>query len=239
VSERDVGEEEEPYQHSLVLPQQFYSRETVEVARDLLGKILVRTLHKNISLEGRIVEVEAYRGRDDPASHAHRGLTERNKIMFDRVGLAYIYLIYGNHHCLNITARIESEQAGAVLLRAIEPVKGINYISRNRNIKEAKLQARREGKIQTSPQLTNGPGKLTQGMQITRKLNGIDLTDRKSDLYVRRDVESRSEPEIVSTQRVGIKRGKDKKWRFYVKGNAFVSKPQTLHVEKLSCNDFP
>nr|MDO8134614.1 DNA-3-methyladenine glycosylase [Candidatus Njordarchaeum guaymaensis] len=215
---------EESLQRSVVLPQEFYSRETVKVAKDLLGKILVRTLRKKILLEGRIVEVEAYRGRDDPASHAYGALTERNRVMFHRVGLAYVYFIYGNHYCLNATARSKSEEAGAVLLRAIEPLKGITHIFRNRNIKEERL-ARREGEARPPPQLTNGPGKLTQAMRVTGKLNGIDLTDRMSELHVRRNVESKSEAEIVSTQRVGINKGKDKPWRFYIKGNAFVSKP--------------
>jgi DNA-3-methyladenine glycosylase len=231
-----VREEEDSLQQSIVLPRGFYSRETVEVAKDLLGKILVRTLRSNIILEGRIVEVEAYRGIDDPASHAYRGPTDRNRVMFGRVGLAYIYFIYGNHYCLNITAKSESEQAGAVLLRAIEPLKGIRYIFRNRNIKEGRLPARREGKVQPPPQLTNGPGKLTQAMRITDRLNGIDLTDQMSKLYVRRDVESKSETEIVSTQRIGINRGIDKLWRFYVKNSGFVSKPQKTYVEKLRRN---
>jgi len=238
VKDRVVREKEESLQQSVVLPRGFYLRETVEVAKDLLGKILVRTLRKNIILEGRIVEVEAYRGRDDPASHAYRGPTDRNKVMFGQVGLAYIYFIYGNHYCLNITAKSESEQAGAILVRAIEPVKGIKYIFRNRNIKGGRLPARREGKVQPPPQLTNGPGKLTQAMRITGRLNGIDLTDQMSDLYICRDAESKFETEMVSTQRIGINRGKDNLWRFYVKGNAFVSKPPKTYVEKLPRNTF-
>jgi DNA-3-methyladenine glycosylase len=217
--------EEGSLQQPNVLPQQFYSRETVDVAKDLLGKILVRTLRKNRVLEGRIVEVEAYRGKDDPASHAYRGLTERNKVMFGQVGTAYVYFIYGNHYCLNVTARIGSEEAGAVLIRAIEPTSGTRYMLKNRRIDERNLQRKMERGTIPPPWLTNGPGKLTQAMRITRKQNGIDLTNRMSELWLREDIEGKSEINIESTERVGINRGKDRPWRFYIKDNAFVSKP--------------
>jgi DNA-3-methyladenine glycosylase len=220
-----VRERAESPRESFVLPREFYSRETVEVAEDLLGKILVRRLRKSVILEGRIVEVEAYRGRDDPASHAYRGPTKRNEVMFDRVGLAYVYFIYGNHYCLNITARDASEQAGAVLLRALQPLGGIGRMLKNRDLRKETLLAGRQRTEQPSPNVANGPGKLTQAMGITGKLNGIDVTDRMSELNVRGDAEDATDVEIVSAQRIGIARGKDKAWRFFVKDNAFVSKP--------------
>ena len=220
---------EELLQQSVVLPRKFYSRETIEAAKDLLGKILVRKMHKNMMLEGRIVEVEAYRGKDDPASHAYRGPTDRNKVMFGPVGISYIYVIYGNHYCLNITARSKSEQAGAVLIRAIEPTEGIGHMFRNRNMKERRPRELKEEKMWLPRQLTNGPGKLTQAMQITGKQNGIDLTDQMSELHVNTDIGGIHEIEIVSAERVGINRGKDRPWRFYIKGNRFVSKTQ-IHL---------
>jgi DNA-3-methyladenine glycosylase len=204
------------------LPLEFYSRETVDVAKELLGKTLVRRVCKGALLEGRIVEVEAYRGRDDPASHAYRGQTERNKVMFERVGLAYIYFIYGNHYCLNVTAREESEQAGAILLRALEPIKGLKYMLRNRSPKDER--SLRRGEVPPPPRLTNGPGKLTKAMQVTGKLNGSDMTDFASSLFIANHSEDADDLKIVSAPRIGIKVGKDRLWRFYIGNNRFVSR---------------
>jgi DNA-3-methyladenine glycosylase len=207
------------------LPREFYATETIDVAKELLGKILVRRLPRRVLLEGRIVEVEAYRGTDDPASHAYRGVTERNRVMFHQVGLAYIYFIYGNHYCLNATAKSKSEKAGAVLLRALQPVKGTTRMMRNRGLSKKKLVTGIEREATPTPLLTNGPGKLTEAMQITGKLNGIDMTDSVSELIIREDLECSSEIETVSAKRIGISEGKDKPWRFYIKNNRFVSKP--------------
>jgi DNA-3-methyladenine glycosylase len=212
-----------PFRQQVALPLEFYSRETVDVAKDLLGKALVRHVRKSVVLEGRIVEVEAYRGRDDPASHAYKGQTERNKVMFGRVGLAYIYFIYGNHYCLNVTARRESEQAGAVLLRAIEPIKGIKYMMRNRGEKEERAPRRGEN-VAPPLHLANGPGKLTEAMQITRKLDGADMTDCDSTLFIKEHAESPDDLQIVSTPRIGINLGKDRLWRFYIRDNRFISR---------------
>jgi DNA-3-methyladenine glycosylase len=212
-----------PFRQQVALPIEFYSRETVDVAKDLLGKSLVRHVRKSVVLEGRIVEVEAYRGRDDPASHAYRGQTERNKIMFERVGLAYIYFIYGNHYCLNVTARRESEQAGAVLLRAIEPIRGIKCMLRNRGEKEERAPRRGE-KVAPPLHLANGPGKLTEAMQITRKLDGADMTDCDSALFIGEHAEGADDLQIVSTPRIGINLGKDRLWRFYIRDNRFISR---------------
>jgi len=192
---------------SRILPRFFYARNTVQVARDLLGKRLAR-IKGRMRMLGRIVEVEAYRGIDDPASHAFRGLTIRNQPMFGQPGHAYVYFTYGNHYCLNVT----TEQVGipgAVLIRALEPLEGLNAMRRLRpKVSDLKL--------------TNGPGKLTKAFAIDKSLNEIDMT-KQGPLYI---LESGPESfEIVATQRVGIRDGKDRMWRFYVSGNAYISRP--------------
>lgn len=183
------------------LPRSFYSRKTEIVARDLLGCILVHEINgKKIS--GKIVETEAYLGENDPGSHASRGMTPRNKIMFGKPGVAYVYFIYGNHYCLNFVTEREGV-AGAVLIRALEPLEGLEEMMRRRGRKN---------------NLTNGPGRLTQALGITRAHNGIDLTG--DELYVLRGEKPK---EIVTTTRIGIREGADLKLRFYIKGNKFVS----------------
>jgi len=186
------------------LQRKFFSRRTDLVAEDLLGCILVRKIG-NKKLSGKIVETEAYFGEDDPASHAFRGITPRNKLMFGKPGFAYVYFIYGNHYCLNFTTEIEGK-AGAVLIRALEPLEGIDMMMKNRGVEEAR-------------KLTNGPGKLTQALQITKEQNGLDLTG--NILYV---LSGERPLETVKKTRIGIKNGKDMKLRFYIKGNVFVSK---------------
>ena len=186
------------------LTREFYSRKTNSVAKDLLGCVLVRRIGDK-KLSGKIVETEAYFGENDPASHAFCGITPRNKIMFGSPGVAYIYLIYGNYHCLNFVTE-KNNIAGAVLIRALEPLDGIKIMKKNREIDEIKM-------------LTNGPGKLTQAFDITRDQNGLDLTG--NTLYVLRG----PKPEkIVQTTRIGINKGKELKLRFYIKGSEFVSK---------------
>ncbi|UCF58718.1 MAG: DNA-3-methyladenine glycosylase [Candidatus Bathyarchaeota archaeon] len=185
----------------------FYTRETLTVAEELLGKKLVRYTN-NTRLVGKIVEVEAYRGSDDPGSHAYRGMTPRNRLMFGKGGFAYVYFTYGMHYCFNVVT--ESQNApGAVLIRALEPLNGIETMRKNRGNKNVL-------------DLTNGPAKLTEAMNITKKQNGLDLT-RSKELFI-------SEPkvkenfEFVPTKRIGIKVGVDKPWRFYMRDNKFVSR---------------
>jgi DNA-3-methyladenine glycosylase len=158
-------------------------------------------------MQGRIVEVEAYRGSDDPASHAFRGLTPRNAPMFGEPGHAYIYFTYGNHYCLNITTQ-GSGIPGAVLIRAIEPTEGLGAMRRQRqNVPDSEL--------------TNGPGKLTKALGINKSLNEADMTKR-GPLFV---TESEgAEFEIVRSARVGIRQGTDRLWRFYIANNPYVSK---------------
>ncbi|MGQ4832510.1 MAG: DNA-3-methyladenine glycosylase [Candidatus Asgardarchaeia archaeon] len=189
------------------IPRQFYNRHTVEVAKDLLGHFLVRKLGDKY-LVGKIVEVEAYRGEDDPGSHAYRGITPRTKIMFGEPGHAYVYLIYGMYYCLNVTTEPEG-QAGAVLFRAIEPIKGIEIMKANRKVNDIR-------------KLTSGPARLTLALRIDKSLNGIDMT-KDGPLFIAENP-NKENFEIVETTRIGIKVGLDKLWRFYIKGNLFVSK---------------
>jgi DNA-3-methyladenine glycosylase len=190
-------------QESTVLPRDFYSRPAIEVARDCLGKILVHG-----KTAGRIVEVEAYLGVDDRAAHAWRGVTDRTRVIFGEPGHAYVYFIYGMYECLNFVAE-PAGQAGAVLIRALEPVAGIATMRRRRPT------AKRDEDI------ANGPGKLTLAMGITRKQNGADLT--ASTLQVR---SLRVEPaiEILTTPRIGITHCADWPLRFLIAGNRFASR---------------
>jgi len=138
-----------------ILPRSFYAKDTVKVAKDLLGKKLIRKIG-NRTISGIITETEAYRYKDDPASHAHRNQTERNKAMFGEVGRAYVYFTYGMYYCVNAVAKSNSVRAGAVLIRSLEPREGINFM----NIKR---------KTKSNSNLTNGPAKLTQALNITKK----------------------------------------------------------------------
>ena len=188
---------------SSVLGVGFYSRGAIEVARDLLGTVLVRG-----RTAGRIVEVEAYLGLDDLAAHASRGITNRTRVLFGPPGHAYVYLIYGMYECLNIVAE-PAGSAGCVLIRALEPVCGLE-----------KMRARRPA-ARKPEQLCSGPGKLTLAMGITRELNGAPVT--RGELTVR----AQGEPEpfdIAVSPRIGINECVDWPLRFYVADSAFVSK---------------
>ncbi len=189
----------------------FYQRPTEVVAKDLLGKKLVRIIRNNnkqFRLAGVIVETEAYGHSDDLASHAYVGPTGRNKIMFGDVGRAYVYFTYGNHFCLNVSARRSRVEAGAVLIRGIAPVEGV----------ELMRQLRRVDDIFS---LTSGPGKLTQVLNITSSLNGTDMTSSESQIYI----EFGNRPKrIVTTPRIGITRAVDKEWRFIDPSSPFISR---------------
>ena len=180
------------------LPRKFYQRETTIVARELLGKKLVRKIG-NYEMSGVIIETEAYRHKDDPASHAFRGITERNKIMFGEAGMAYVYFTYGMHYCFNVVAKKPKITAGAVLIRGIIPEKGIKRMEKNRNVKKFK-------------NLTNGPAKLTQALEITKEHYGIDLT-KKIEIYIEEGLEVKK---IKKSTRVGIKNGKEMLWNFQI-----------------------
>jgi DNA-3-methyladenine glycosylase len=182
------------------LGKRFFNRPTVELSKALLGKYLV---HGN--LRGKIVETEAYLYRNDPACHAGRGITPRNKPMFGPAGRSYVYFIYGMYHCLNIVSGKIGE-GEAVLIRALEPIDGIDLM----------MKRRKTNKIEN---LCNGPGKLAQAFGITTKHNDMSLID--GELHIQN---SRAKPEIVSTKRIGLSVGKELELRFFIKGNRFVSK---------------
>ena len=189
------------------LPRSFYERGTVTVAKALLNMHLVRVDGSTV-LIGRIVEVEAYGGRNDPASHAYSGKTPRNTPMFGESGHAYIYFTYGNHYCLNVTTQPPGI-AGAVLIRALEPLKGLNTMKRLRpGVSEL--------------QLTNGPGKLTKAFAIDRSLNEIDLT-RRGVLYIGK-TRTESTFAVERSPRIGITLGIERLWRFYIESNEYVSR---------------
>ncbi|MEM3597009.1 MAG: DNA-3-methyladenine glycosylase [Candidatus Bathyarchaeia archaeon] len=189
-----------------VLERSFYERDPALVAKELLGKKLVRRLNSNI-LSGRIVETEAYYGEKDPASKAYRGRKKFNELMFLNVGKAFIYMVHGNW-LLNIVAHPKGD-VGAVLIRALEPLNGIEIMQANRNLKSL-------------CRLTSGPGMLTKALAITKALNGVDVTEVSGPLLV---VEGGKEIfEIDSSRRIGVKLDLPQNLRFFIKGNKFVSK---------------
>lgn len=188
------------------LPRAFFTRSTLEVAPQLLGALLVRSLDRNVRLVGRLVEVEAYLGPLDPASHAYRR-TPRSAIMWGPPGVAYVYLSYGNHHCINVVTEPEGT-AGAVLLRAAEPVEGIEEMRRLREVQDLRA-------------LTSGPGRLTQAFAIDLSFNGADLT-REGSLYLAEGTPPRR---VVATPRIGIRRATDRPWRFVDPDSPYLSRP--------------
>lgn len=192
------------------LPRSFYAQPTIQVARQLLGKYLVRK-HPDGKTVGKIVETEAYVGPHDLACHAAKGRTARTEVMFGPPGRAYVYFIYGVYYCLNIVTE-EIGHASAVLIRALEPIEGIELMQKRRGTE--KLH-----------NLASGPGKLCLAMAIDKALNAADMCGG-SILYV----EDRGEapPRIVARPRIGVDyagKWKDKPWRFLIRGNEFVSKP--------------
>ena len=193
------------------LSRTFYLRSTLTIARDLPGKFLMRRLG-SVILAGRIVEVEAYLGTRDPASHAYRGMTMRNQVMFAGGGHLYVYFTYGMHFCCNVVT--EGKGSGcAVLLRAVEPVEGIDV-----------MRDRRRGKSpreKSDVELCNGPGKLCQAFGISRSDNGRDLCGE--EIWIARKEDDHPRPPVSRSVRIGISRGRDRPWRFFFRNNAFVS----------------
>jgi DNA-3-methyladenine glycosylase len=186
-----------------ILRRAFYNRPTIEVARSLLGKILVHG-----PTAGIIVETEAYLGRDDLAAHSARGVTDRTRVIFGPPGHAYVYLIYGMYECLNLVCEPEN-QPGCVLVRALEPLAGVE------------IMRRRRPAARKPEDLSSGPGKLTLAMAITRAHNGVDVT--RGSLVVREPAEAR-ELDVAVTGRIGITRCADLPLRFLLRGNRFVSR---------------
>ena len=198
------------------LPREFYLRTPQRVARALLGKIVVRRESRRI-LAARIVETEAYLGQDDPAAHSAAGRTARNAVLFGPPGYAYIYFIYGNHYCLNVSC-LPDGQAGGVLIRALEPLAGIAAMAAARGIA---LQHASD-----LPKLTSGPGRLAEALGITRERdNGKDLTSVQSDLYFADDGAGRCKVQV--TARIGITKAAALPLRYIMANNRFVSDRRT------------
>lgn len=195
-----------------IIPKEFYLQDPVKLAPKLLGKIFVRKLG-DIYLTGKIVEVEAYRGKDDEAAHTYNGKTKRNEVMFREGGFLYVYFTYGMHFCANIVCGKKNE-GSAILIRAVEPIDGINIMEMNRFGKTEFPYSRRI-------LLTNGPAKFCSAFAIEKKDNGLDLT--KEPIFLLKG-EKILKNEIVTTTRVGIKKSMDLLWRFYIKDNPYVSK---------------
>jgi len=190
------------------LSRSFYLRPTLQVARDLLGKLIV-CRHQGRRLVGKIVEAEAY-GEGDPASHTYRGKTKRNEVMYWRGGHLYVYFTYGMHFCANVVTRKEGI-GEAVLIRAVEPIEGIEVMRKNRKMR---------GRGGEWVNLTNGPAKFCQAFAIRREQNGADLLG--DQIYILNG-ERIPESKVGRSTRIGIKNGREKKWRFFVKGNAWAS----------------
>ena len=195
------------------LTRAFYAREPRRVARSLLGKILVRRAG-DVTLTARIVEVEAYLGADDPAAHSAAGRTARNAVLFGPPGYAYIYFIYGNHYCLNVSCEPEG-QAGGVLFRALEPLTGIDQMAAGRGIA---VHSEKDW-----PKLTSGPGRLCEAFGITRaRDNGCDLVSSESELWIGDD--GYRARKIRVTPRIGITKAASRPLRYIIDGNRFISR---------------
>ena len=200
------------------LQRAFFDRDARRVARDLLGKLLLRRV-RNGWMGGRVVETEAYLGEKDPAAHAAAGRTARNEVLFGPPGFAYVYFIYGNHYCLNVSCMPEGD-AGCVLFRAFEPLHGIQAMSKNRGLIE----------LPTRPAslrlLAGGPGRLCEALAITRaRDNGKDLTGG-SDLFLADD--GSAAPRVLTTPRIGITKAAAERLRYIVAGSTFVSGKRVL-----------
>ena len=194
------------------LPPEFFNRDPRRVSRDLLGKVLVRR-HGRKLLVGRIVEVEAYLGTGDLAAHAAAGRTARNDVLFGPPGHAYVYFIYGNHYCLNVSC-LPDGVPGCVLIRALEPVGGIEEMAHARGVSVERAADLRK--------LTSGPGRLAGAFGITRERdNGKNLTSADSDLWI--DDDGYRVLRVLITKRVGITKGAAMPLRYVIAGNEFVS----------------
>ncbi len=195
----------------MILPRAFYERDALTVAKELLGKVFVHETSEGVTA-GKIVETEAYLGPEDKASHAYNSLrTKRTETQFGPKGHAYIYLIYGLYYCFNVTAGEEAGKPEAVLLRALEPLKGVELMKQRRTVAKGVVN------------LANGPSKLCMAIGVSKELNGHDMTLLPLHIV---GGESVPEKDIVNTTRIGVDYADDwkhKPWRFYIKDNAYIS----------------
>jgi len=201
-----------------LLRAEFFNRDPRRVARALLGKLLVRKTPHGI-LAGRIVETEAYLGKGDAAAHAAAGRTARNSVLFGPPGRAYVYFIYGNHYCLNVSC-LPSGVPGCVLFRALEPVAGLDQMAKARGIELAKKTAL--SKISSLKKISSGPGRMSEALGITRdRDNGKSLVSARSDLRIADD--GYRVRRALVTPRIGIAKSAEQPLRYIVAGNRFVS----------------
>jgi len=201
-----------------LLQPAFFDRDPRRVARALLGKLLIRKTADGV-LAGRIVETEAYLGEGDAAAHAAAGRTTRNSVLFGPPGHAYVYFIYGNHYCLNVSC-LPDGVPGCVLFRALEPIEGIEAMVKARGIEAH--EAADFGQISVLRKIASGPGRLCEALGITRKRdNGKSLVNPKSDLQIVDD--GYRLPRIAVTPRIGITKSAGEPLRYVVAGNRFVS----------------
>jgi len=201
-----------------LLKPDFFNRDPRRVARALLGKLLIRKTSRGI-LAGRIVETEAYLGQGDAAAHAAAGRTARNSVLFGPPGRAYVYFIYGNHYCLNVSC-LPDGAPGCVLFRALEPVAGIEQMSKARGIELAKESGLK--KISLLKKISSGPGRLAEALEITRaRDNGRSLVSARSDLRIVDD--GYRVRRVMVTPRVGIVKSAEHPLRYFIAGNPFVS----------------
>ena len=201
-----------------LLKAEFFNRDPRRVARALLGKLLVRKTPRGI-LAGRIVETEAYLGKGDDAAHAAAGKTARNAVLFGPPGHAYVYFIYGNHYCLNVSC-LPDGVPGGVLFRALEPVSGIEQMAEARGLEVAKEIDLR--KISFLKKISSGPGRLAEAMEITRERdNGKSLVSQRSDLRIVDD--GYRVRRVTVTPRIGIVKSAEHPLRYFIARNPFVS----------------
>ncbi|MBN2390091.1 MAG: DNA-3-methyladenine glycosylase [Anaerolineae bacterium] len=199
------------------LPREFYARDTLTVARNLLGKCVVR-LDGDTRLAGRITEVEAYIGEDDHASHASPGPTARNAPMYGPPGYTYVYQIYGVHHCLNVVTEREGFPA-AILIRAIEPLEGLTIMQQRRGLQSSSMA------------LTCGPGRVCQALGIDRNLNHCNLCTPDALLWIE-NASPIPETQIARSPRIGVRgdpRAIEARWRYYLRDSAWLSAPQSFN----------
>ena len=190
----------------MILPLSFYSRPTLEILEDLIRMVLVRKSHEG-QTSGVIVEAEAYRGEDDPASFAFRGRTKKSEMLYGPPGLAFVYLTYGIHFMLNMVTE-EKDFPAAILIRALEPVTGIELMMRRRGSDDV-------------VNLCSGPAKTCQAFGVDLALNGVSLYSTRSEIYIAQG--KKVKRELVWSPRIGIREGKDRLWRACLEDSPFIS----------------
>jgi len=196
-----------------MLERGFFLQNVQDIARSLLGMHFVRIDGNGQRLSGRIVETEVYAGKHDPASHSYRGKTSRNAVMFKPGGHLYVYFTYGMHYCCNVVTGPEGD-GEAVLIRALEPLEGLDIMIRQRYKKETITQ-------QQFKNLTNGPAKLCAAMGIDKNMNGMDLLTGECRIEAGTVIPDK---DVISASRIGIRLGSDLPWRYYIRGNEWVSR---------------